>query len=90
VLTQSLAGLSLSTLAPSSRACAIANGTNRPSRRYKNLRKTEYGTDDNSRKAMNLASMVNGMNACCYDQTNPTIAIARLVLRQRTRKRDTS
>jgi hypothetical protein len=43
-----------------------------------------FGTDANRRKAMNFASKVNGMNACCSDQANATNTIARLVLRQRT------
>jgi hypothetical protein len=33
---------------------------------------------------MNLASRVNGMKACCNDQTKATIAIARPVLLERT------
>jgi DNA-binding transcriptional ArsR family regulator len=77
----------ISTVAPSIRACAIANGTNRRSRRYKSVWKTEFGTDANNRYAMNFASKVNGMKACCMDQANATTAIATLVLRQRTWKR---
>src|SRR5919199_38825 len=79
----------ISTVAPSIRACAIANGTNLRSRRYKSVSKTENGTDPNSRNAMNLASKVNGMKACCMDQANATTAMATLVLRKRTWKRDT-
>lgn len=59
-------------------ACATANGIRRRSRRYKNVVKSENGTDDNSRKAMNFVSNVNGMKACCDAHANTTIAIARL------------
>ena len=68
----------ISTVAPSIRVCEIANGTNRRSRRYTNVTKIDSGTGDNSRKAMNLASKVKGMNECCNDQTTATIPIARL------------
>ena len=43
-----------------------------------------FGTDDRTRKTMNFASNVSGMNACCSDQANATNTIARIVLRQRT------
>src|SRR5215216_4458847 len=51
------------------------------------LRRSIAAPTTTGEKAINFASKVNGMKACCNDQTNATIAIARLVLRQRTWKR---
>jgi len=59
-------------------ACAIATGITRRSRRYKSAWKTETGTGANSRYAMNFASNVSGMSACCIDQTTTTTAITAL------------
>jgi hypothetical protein len=53
----------ISTVAPSIRACAIASGTSRRSRRYRSVSKMANGGDDNSRYAMNLVSKVRGMKA---------------------------
>ena len=75
-----------STLPPSIRACATANGIRRRSRRYKSVWKTVFGTDDNRRKAIKVASKVNGMKTCCSDQANATNTIARLVLRWSRRR----
>ena len=45
------------------------------------------GGDANSRYAMNFASNVSGMKACCKDHANTTTAIAAPVLRKSVWKR---
>jgi hypothetical protein len=80
--------VALITAAPSIKAWATASGSNRRSRRYTKVSKTADSGDASNRYAMNFASKVSGMKACCKDQTNPTTTIAALVLRKRTWNRE--